>query len=154
MEHTERPGTCGCGREHSPHGERPFGGRPMRHHGEGACHDEEQHGAKCGCGCEDAAHPREGCNCGCHVEKGRGAKCGCGCEDATHPREGCTCGCHEQGGHRGVCRCGGHHGRFHHFQRRFISRAERIAMLERYLETLRLEATAVEEHIADLKAKG
>jgi len=39
------------------------------------------------------------------------------------------------------------------FRRRFISREERIAQLERYLEALRQEMKAVEEHLADLKAK-
>ncbi|MBC7257007.1 MAG: hypothetical protein H5T66_12985 [Chloroflexi bacterium] len=64
------------------------------------------------------------------------------------------------------CHCGHPHG-FHHvrwewgchgeghmfFRRRFISREERIAWLERYLEALRQEMKAVEEHLADLKAK-
>lgn len=39
------------------------------------------------------------------------------------------------------------------FHRRFISREERIAWLERYLEALRQEVKAVEEHLADLKTK-
>ncbi len=39
------------------------------------------------------------------------------------------------------------------FRRRFVSREERIAWLERYLEALRQEMKAVEEHLADLKAK-
>lgn len=49
---------------------------------------------------------------------------------------------------------GGCHGERHFpFRRRFISREERIAWLERYLEALRQEVKAVEEHLADLKAK-
>lgn len=56
-----------------------------------------------------------------------------------HAFWGWVCGCHAEG-----------HIPFH---RRFISREERIAWLERYLEALRQEAKAVEEQLADLKAK-
>jgi hypothetical protein len=37
------------------------------------------------------------------------------------------------------------------FRRRFLSREERVARLEEYLQALRDEAKAVEEHIAELK---
>jgi cell division protein FtsB len=37
-------------------------------------------------------------------------------------------------------------------RRRFSTREERVAALERYLAELRAEAQAVEEHIAELKA--
>lgn len=87
------------------------------------------------------------------------------------------CGHHEHHGHawRGdACGCGEWHS-FHHrhphsmgcccaprpgpwageraFWRRFATREERIAWLERYLQELRAEAQAVEERIAELKAQ-
>jgi hypothetical protein len=46
--------------------------------------------------------------------------------------------------------CGQHPG----WHRHFFTREERIARLEEYLETLRTEAKAVEEAIAELKAAG
>ena len=39
------------------------------------------------------------------------------------------------------------------FGRRFWTREERIAHLERYLEALRAEAQAVEERLAELKGQ-
>ncbi len=47
-----------------------------------------------------------------------------------------------------VCECGGHGG--HHFERRYQTKAEKIAELEAYLEELKAEVQAVEEHLADL----
>jgi hypothetical protein len=47
--------------------------------------------------------------------------------------------------------CHGPHPGWH---RHFFTREERIARLEEYLETLRTEAKAVEEAIAELKAAG
>lgn len=44
----------------------------------------------------------------------------------------------------------GRHGR--RFHRRFRTREERIARLEEYLNELRLEAQAVEEHLTELRA--
>jgi hypothetical protein len=72
------------------------------------------------------------------------------CEPAQHEHE-CSC----QGG----CRCGEH---AHHcdapcdcgspcFQRRFQTKAERIAQLEAYLKDLKLEVQAVEETLVDLR---
>jgi len=79
------------------------------------------------------------------------------------------CGRHH---HHHVCGCGeGAGGRHRHhggsdchrgwagwegpgFRRRFATREERIAELERYLDALRAEAQAVEEHIEELKRAG
>ncbi len=68
------------------------------------------------------------------------------------------------GGHGGMhgfgCGCGGDaghrmwHGPHAGWHRRFFTREERIARLGEYLETLRTEAKAVEEAIAELKAAG
>jgi hypothetical protein len=44
--------------------------------------------------------------------------------------------------------CGCHGG---HFERRYQTKAEKIADLEGYLIDLKLEVQAVEEHLADLK---
>ena len=46
------------------------------------------------------------------------------------------------------CECGCHGG---HFERRYQTKAEKIADLEGYLMDLKLEVQAVEEHLADLK---
>ena len=62
----------------------------------------------------------------------------CGCQSD----QGCNCGCD------GGCECGGHAG---HFERRYQTKAEQIAELEVYLEELKTEAQAVEEHLADLR---
>jgi hypothetical protein len=40
------------------------------------------------------------------------------------------------------------------FRRCFPTREERLAWLEEYLKELRAEASAVEQHIAELKAAG
>jgi alpha-beta hydrolase superfamily lysophospholipase len=53
--------------------------------------------------------------------------------------------------HRGNCYYDGSH-RGHGFNRRFISREEKIERLENYLKDLQAEAKAVEEHLANLKA--
>jgi len=46
----------------------------------------------------------------------------------------------------------GHEGRRHGFPfRRFLTREERVALLEEYLEELRKEVKAVEQHIAEMK---
>jgi hypothetical protein len=58
--------------------------------------------------------------------------------------QGCSCGCDGSCG----CECGGHGG---HFERRFQTKAEQIAELEDYLEELKTEVQAVEEHLADLR---
>jgi hypothetical protein len=56
--------------------------------------------------------------------------------------------------HGGGCGCGCGRGGSHpfHFQRRFQAKEEKIAGLEKYLESLRLEAKAVEERLTELKA--
>ena len=52
--------------------------------------------------------------------------------------QGCSCG----------CGCGGHDGTF---ERRYQTKAEKIAELESYLSELKTEVQAVEEHLADLR---
>lgn len=64
----------------------------------------------------------------------------CNCQTG----EACDCDCHSEGG----CGCGCHGG---HFERRYQTKAEKIADLEGYLTDLKLEVQAVEEHLADLK---
>lgn len=64
----------------------------------------------------------------------------CNCQTG----ETCDCDCHSDGG----CECGCHGG---HFERRYQTKAEKIADLEDYLAELKLEVQAVEEHLADLK---
>ena len=59
---------------------------------------------------------------------------------------GCDCGCDCEGGD--TCECSCHEG---HFERRYQTKAEKIAELEYYLGQLKLEVQAVEEHLADLK---
>jgi len=135
-----------------------------------------QNGCHCGheCSCGGRNHQQSGHRHGhgCHGEE---AACACGgsCE-CEQEASGCQCG----GGESQSCSCGsGGHGEHHEhhghhaehargFQRRFISRAERIAELEGYLSELRgeiaagqaylqdvqAEASAVEERIAVLKA--
>jgi len=51
------------------------------------------------------------------------------------------------GHHRGCCCCGEHFP----FGPSFWTTEKKIAMLEEYLEGLREEANAVEEHIAEMK---
>ena len=63
-------------------------------------------------------------NCDCKS----GEVCDCGCDGS------CDCGCHGGG-----------------FERRYQTKAEQIAELEAYLNELRTEVQAVEEHLADLK---
>jgi hypothetical protein len=58
----------------------------------------------------------------------------CNCESD----QGCDCGCD--------C-CGGSG----HFERRYQTKAEQIAELETYLDELKTEVQAVEEHLADLR---
>jgi len=58
--------------------------------------------------------------------------------------QGCSCGCDGSCG----CECGGH---ARHFERRYQTKAEQIAELETYLEELKTEVQAVEEHLADLR---
>ncbi len=62
-----------------------------------------------------------GCDCGGECDCGGGCDCGCGC--ACAPK----------------------------FQRRYQTKAEQIAKLEKYLAELKLEVQAVEEHLADLR---
>jgi len=58
--------------------------------------------------------------------------------------QGCSCGCDGGCG----CECSGHAG---HFERRYQTKAEQIAELEAYLDQLKTEVQAVEEHLADLR---
>ena len=64
----------------------------------------------------------------------------CGCQSG----QGCNCGSNCDCG----CECCGHNG---HFERRYQTKAEQIAELEAYLEELKKEVQAVEEHLADLR---
>lgn len=61
-----------------------------------------------------------------------------------HGRRHCGCGQGHHGGSYG-CGCGGGLGR------RFLTKEEKTAGLQEYLESLRKEAQAVEERIAELK---
>jgi len=60
--------------------------------------------------------------------------CGCECSCDSECDASCECSCH-----------GGH------FERRYQTKAEKIAELEAYLRQLNLEVQAVEEHLADLR---
>ena len=62
----------------------------------------------------------------------------CGCQSDQE----CSCGCDNS------CKCSCHTGRF---ERRYPTKAEQIAELEAYLEELKTEVLAVEEHLADLR---
>ncbi len=74
------------------------------------------------------------CHCGHHTHE----ESECGCQG-----HGCDCG---EG--LGECECGCHGS--HHVERRFQTKAEKIAELEAYLTDLKAEVQAVEEHLADL----
>ena len=67
----------------------------------------------------------------------------CGCEGGGDGGGGCCCECSCCGGGSGA---GG-------FTRRFQTRAEQTAEMERYLRDLKDEVQAVEERLADLKGK-
>jgi hypothetical protein len=65
-----------------------------------------------------------------------------------HIKEGCCCG--------GECHCGSHCcceccGEGRSFQRRYMTKAEKIAELEGYLDELKKEVQAVEEMLEDLR---
>jgi hypothetical protein len=64
----------------------------------------------------------------------------CDCQSDQAFGCGCDSGC--------GCECGGHSG---HFERRYQTKAEQIVELEAYLEELKTEVQAVEEHLADLR---
>ena len=106
------------------------------------------------CGCEGEEHRHGHHDCGCEGgEEHRHGHDNCGCGGEHHDcerherRHECNCGC-------GCCcgRGGRSDGGGAHFQRGFQTRAERIAELEAYLGALQSEITAVEEHLAGLKA--
>jgi len=60
--------------------------------------------------------------------------------------------CDCQSEHSGSCGCGCEcHGHGQGFERRYQTRAEKIAELEAYLSELQTEVQAVEEHLADLR---
>jgi hypothetical protein len=74
------------------------------------------------------------------------------CGTASH--HGCGHWGHHGGGHphAGSCCCGtAHHGAAHHMGRCFPTKEEKLARMERYLESLQNETKAVEERIAELK---
>lgn len=56
----------------------------------------------------------------------------CGCESESEC--GCQCSCHNR-----------------HFERRYQTKDEQISELEEYLNELKMEVQAVEEHLADLR---
>jgi hypothetical protein len=58
--------------------------------------------------------------------------------------QACSCGC--EGGCD--CECSRHAG---HFERRYQTKAEQITELEAYLDELKTEVQAVEEHLVDLR---
>ena len=58
----------------------------------------------------------------------------------------CGCGCNGESGN--ACECDCHKG---HFERRYQTKGEKIAEMEAYLDELKLEVQAVEEHLADLR---
>lgn len=64
--------------------------------------------------------------------------CGCGAPDTVHHG---SCGCH----------CGPSSYEDHGFRRRYATREERIAELERYLEGLQAEAQAVQERLDEMR---
>jgi hypothetical protein len=124
--------------------------------GQGGCHCEH------GCSCGGQKHGGHRYGHGCHGEETT-CTCGGSCE-CEQEAGGCQCG----GGEAQSCGCGqggheDHHGRHEHhghheehargFQRRFISRAERIAELEAYLSGLRAEAEAGEAYLKDIQAE-
>ena len=64
---------------------------------------------------------------------------------------GCGCGCGE---HHGAHAAHGHGGpRMCSFRRRFVSRDERIAELERYLSELQAEAEAGADYLKEISAE-
>lgn len=78
--------------------------------------------------CGTKSHPAHG-KCSSHGRGHHGHSCSCGC--------GCNCG----------CGCGGSG----HFERRYMTIAEKVAHLENYQKKLQTELQAVEEHLAKLK---
>ena len=73
------------------------------------------------------------------------------CETKSHHGHGrrhCGCG---QGHHGGSCGCGCGCGGG--FGRRFLTKEEKIAGLQEYLENLQKEAQAVEERITELQGE-
>jgi len=81
------------------------------------------------CSCGDSHENQESC---CSGEFGDACQCGEECGGECHGGGGCNCD-------------------RRHFQRRFKTKAERIAELESYLIELKKEVQAVEEMLADLR---
>ena len=73
----------------------------------------------------------------CQTDHPSGHDCECG-------GHGHTCSCGE-----GECEYSCHGG--HHFERRYQTKAEQIAVPEADLTDLKAEVQAVEEHLADLR---
>ncbi len=102
------------------------------------CHCHEQHcGGECDCHRHRHGRHHRECDCECHEHACECERHGSG--HHGHHDGGCDCGEH-------ACECGGK------FERRFATRAERIAQLEEYLKDLKAEIQAVEERLAELKA--
>ena len=81
------------------------------------------------CSCGNSHDDQEGC---CNKESGGACQCGDECGGECHCGGGCSC-------------------EDRHFQRRYKTKAERIAGLESYLSGLKQEVQAVEETLADLR---
>jgi hypothetical protein len=93
--------------------------------------------------CGQGHHSECDCHGGSHREHHGSHEVECDCHEE---REGeCQC-------NAGECGCHGDSGDEFHFERRFVTRSERIAQLEAYLEDLQAEAQAVQERIAEMKA--
>ena len=76
--------------------------------------------------CKTQKHHNSG-QCSSHDHGANSCSCGCGCN--------CSCGCGGSG----------------HFERRFMTTAEKVAHLEDYQKNLQTELQAVEEHLSKLK---
>jgi hypothetical protein len=61
-------------------------------------------------------------------------------------------GCEEGFEYSGCCCRGGHHGHGH-FQRRFMTKTEKIEKLEKYAQDMKNELTAVQERLKELKGR-
>ncbi len=70
------------------------------------------------------------------------------CCGTKYHHKNCHCGSHgSKHHHTSSCACGGSA----HFQRRFLTKEERIARLEQYRDRLQKETQAVDEQIAALQ---
>jgi hypothetical protein len=68
-------------------------------------------------------------------------------EDVVIEHDHCNC----DEGHECECSCCDEEYERPHIERQFYTKAEKIAMLEEYLEELKAEASGVEEELAELR---